>query len=763
MGQKRASVLLRLTAMLVLILSMSATARIARAQDAGNGGDATAYADGGDVVSTTVISISADGGTATADASGGDFNDVTVSATATDAITEDDGAVIDGGEFSVGNGGRATADASGGDVIVGDVVSGGNSGNDVLIGNTVGGANGGGDANVDVFGGTATFVTEINASANGGTATANAFGGSDNDLTVTAAGVYSAAISGGTFAVGNGGIAAADASGGFIEVGDVFSGDNVGNIITVGDTIGGTGDCDCAPVDPAVIIDGGNVVATTILNLSADGGTATANAYGGSNNDLDVTATGVYGAAIYGGDFAVGNGGDAAAFAAGGDIEVGDIYSGENTGNIITVGDTLGGNGCCAGEALVDIVGGDVISLTELNISANGGDAEAWAIGGSDNDVDVTATSAYGAAIYDASVSVGNGGIATAAADGGSVLVGDIYSGGNVGNDILVGDTVAGDGGHCGCEGGDATVLIDGGLVVSATYLDITADGGTAYASASGGDFNDVDITATGVYGATIGVDDTSDDDVEGDDGPFVSVGNGGVAGAYANGGAVEVGAIYSGDNLGHVITVGLTVGGHGDDGGGDATVAVFGGDVVSVTEGSITASGGVATAYADGGDFNVVTVDATSIYGAAIDNGTVDVGNGGDSFSDASGGLVSLGDIVSGGNTGNVITIGDTCGGGAVDCPTPEPVDECDDDCDCDSDCDGCDDCHCDKCDGKDHDGKKVVVVTTTAKGSTAVSALPNTGAGEVQGQSGTTSLLLLTTVLALAGVGFGLRKRLV
>jgi formylmethanofuran dehydrogenase subunit C len=73
--------------------------------------------------------------------------------------------------------------------------------------------------------------------------------------------------------------------------------------------------------------------------------------------------------------------------------------------------------------------------------------------------------------------SSGNGGGATASANGGAVATGDVNSGGNVGNAIGVGDT------H-----GD--VLVDGGAVANGTNLGITANGGTAIADASGGDYN---------------------------------------------------------------------------------------------------------------------------------------------------------------------------------------------------------------------------------------------------------------------------------
>ena len=77
--------------------------------------------------------------------------------------------------------------------------------------------------------------------------------------------------------------------------------------------------------------------------------------------------------------------------------------------------------------------------------------------------------------------SAGNGGVATASADGGAVSVGDINSGGNACNAIGIGNT-------------SAYVPVDpqvyGGDCANLTALDITVDGGTAIADASGGDYN---------------------------------------------------------------------------------------------------------------------------------------------------------------------------------------------------------------------------------------------------------------------------------
>ncbi|MBA2596446.1 MAG: hypothetical protein H0V00_07450 [Chloroflexia bacterium] len=75
-------------------------------------------------------------------------------------------------------------------------------------------------------------------------------------------------------------------------------------------------------------------------------------------------------------------------------------------------------------------------------------------------------------------VSAGNGGVATASADGGAVSIADINSGGNAGSAIGVGDTWGG------------SVGVDGGTMANLTDIGVTANGGTAIADASGGDYN---------------------------------------------------------------------------------------------------------------------------------------------------------------------------------------------------------------------------------------------------------------------------------
>jgi hypothetical protein len=87
----------------------------------------------------------------------------------------------------------------------------------------------------------------------------------------------------------------------------------------------------------------------------------------------------------------------------------------------------------------------------------------------------------------------------------------------------------------------DCGVTIYGGDVLNETVIDLSANGGTAIADASGGFGNEA---TTG--GGNLSVD-------------IASAGNGGVANAAANGGAISTGNINSGGNVGNAISVGDT------------------------------------------------------------------------------------------------------------------------------------------------------------------------------------------------------------
>src|SRR5829696_6950625 len=181
-------------------------------------------------------------------------------------------------------------------------------------------------ASISVNGGTVANQTTVRLSADGGTATSNANGGNNNTATGGAGGANG---NGGNAAAGNAGPATAAANGGMIDLDTVNSGGNSGNRIAVS-----TGSAPCSYGPRTVAITGGTVSNQTTVRLSADGGTATANANGGNNN----TATGGAGGATgKGGNAAAGNAGTATATANGGTISVGNINSGGNSGNQIAV------------------------------------------------------------------------------------------------------------------------------------------------------------------------------------------------------------------------------------------------------------------------------------------------------------------------------------------------------------------------------------------------------------------------------------------
>ena len=73
--------------------------------------------------------------------------------------------------------------------------------------------------------------------------------------------------------------------------------------------------------------------------------------------------------------------------------------------------------------------------------------------------------------------SAGNGGVASAAGNGGAISGGDINSGGNVGNAIAVGNSYM-------------DPVINGGSISNNTSLGLGANGGTGIADASGGNYN---------------------------------------------------------------------------------------------------------------------------------------------------------------------------------------------------------------------------------------------------------------------------------
>lgn len=277
----------RLAAVLAFTLALLATGRPAAAQDT------TVEVDGGRVTSTSDVRVSADGGEAVAAADGGSANTAALdargrSATVDDASVEvgaggDARADASGGEVAV----EAVAmDPTTGDetLVLADIESGGNVGNDITAADTVASADGG--ASLSVAGADVVSTTAVTVSADGGVALATANGGDVNTVAVTAVATAGAAtLTDLTIGVGNGvgDSATADASGGMATLGEIRAGGNTGGVIAIGSTtsLGG---------DATVVINGGTVSSTTVVAITANGGDAIAIANGGSGNAVHLTA-----------------------------------------------------------------------------------------------------------------------------------------------------------------------------------------------------------------------------------------------------------------------------------------------------------------------------------------------------------------------------------------------------------------------------------------------------------------------------------------
>jgi hypothetical protein len=361
---------------------------------------------GGRVSNQTTVDLSADGGIAVSNANGGDDNI---------AVGGNGGFFGNGGDAAAGNGGVAVAEANGGMIDLDDINSGYNAGNTIAV-STGSAPCGYGPSNVAISGGTVSNETTLQLSADGGIAVANANGG-DGNIAVGGPGGFLG--NGGAASAGLGGVAVAQANGGAITVGNVNSGNNRGNTILVGFRGGLFGRAS------NVRIDGGTVRNTTTIAISADGGTAVSNANGGDDN---IAVGGNGGFIGNGGDAAAGNGGVAVAEANGGTVTVGDINSGNNRGNTIVVEGTQGGN--------VAVDGGTVTNETTVDISADGGTAVSNANGGDGN---IAVAGSGGVIGNGGDAAAGNGGVASSEANGGTITVGDINSGENVGNTIVVG------------------------------------------------------------------------------------------------------------------------------------------------------------------------------------------------------------------------------------------------------------------------------------------------------------------------------------
>ena len=205
-----------------------------------------------------------------------------------------------------------------------------------------------------------------------------------------------------------------------------------------------------------------------------------------------------------------------------------------------------------------------------------------------------------------------------------------------------------------------ATVAIYGGDITNTTSIDLSADGGTAIGDASGGDDNLAAIGGDRKDNKKRNSNDNkrNRNDRDRDNAETAVAGNGGIASASADGGAIAVENVNSGGNVGGAIAVGDTYGGYDACGNTLGGVVIDGGAVTNETIITVSADGGTAIADASGGDGNIAINGGRAGNGGAITSGA---GNGGVSTASADGGAISLGDINSGGNAGNAIGVGDT------------------------------------------------------------------------------------------------------
>jgi hypothetical protein len=128
-------------------------------------------------------------------------------------------------------------------------------------------------------------------------------------------------------------------------------------------------------------------------------------------------------------------------------------------------------------------------------------------------------------------------------------------------------------------HGGDSCVAVSGGTVQNATVLDVAADGGTGISDASGGSGNLADVSANDHGGNNDNHNNHRNNNNNNNHNnrnnwsaePLQSLelrlqqtdtassGNGGLAKASANGGAVSIQDINSGGNAGNDISIGNT------------------------------------------------------------------------------------------------------------------------------------------------------------------------------------------------------------
>lgn len=216
----------------------------------------------------------------------------------------------------------------------------------------------------------------------------------------------------------------------------------------------------------------------------------------------------------------------------------------------------------------------------------------------------------------------GSGGAAEAGGDGGTIDQSAAITGNNRGSTINVQDCAYG------------SVQIDGGTVINATDVSLSANGGLSVSTANGSDDNVVQA------GGAIASRE-------------ISAGNGGTGDSDANGGTIRTGAMITGNNRGHEVNFADC-----PNGRGDARLIIDAGDITNTTTIDLSVNGGTAISDASGGSGNL---------GIAGGLGDAKAGNGGSVDSAANGGSIRTGAMITGNNRGNTITVGQAPGDGTT------------------------------------------------------------------------------------------------
>ena len=525
---------------------------------------------------------------------------------------------------SVGGGG-----GNGGFSVTGAVAgSGGVSGSVAVgVGGTGGGGGDGGSAtgriggNVRTEGDRSTAVTVQSLGGGGGNGGFNVTGSIAGSG--AAAGAVSVGVGGFGGDAGDGGTVDGSVGGDILTLGDLSTGLLVQSVgggggnggFSVSGSIAGSG----------TAAGGAGVGVGGFAGGGGDGGAVRGEAEGSVRTEGD----GSSGVIVQ----SLGGGGGSGGFAVGGNI------SGSGTG-AVAIGVGVGGSGGDGGD------GGAVTAFARdiQTLGDQSGGFLAQSVGGGGGAGGFSVAGSIGASGTGAgAVSIGVGGSGGGGGDGGSVaatVVGDVSTLGDA-SAAVVGQSIGGGGGSGGFT--VAGSISGAGTVAGSVSVGVGGSGG------DGGDSSSVDLTVTGeIYTAG-----TQSDGVLAQ-----SVGGGGGNGAFSVAGSISGAQTGAG-----TVTVG--VGGSGGGGGDAGAVALSQtGDVSTLGDGS---RGIIAQSLGGGGGnggFNVTG----GISGAQTASGNIGVGVGGGGGDGGDGGAVSgtaVGDLTTLGDDAAALLVQSIGGGG--------------------------------------------------------------------------------------------------